>query len=64
MFVSISDGLIAAVGPADVIRAQFTEALFDEVIDASGMCILPGEIQSLLLVFLTARQQAEHHEQF
>lgn len=38
-----SDGLIKAVGPAETIRAQYAEALFDKVIDAAGMCVLPGE---------------------
>lgn len=40
-----SDGLIKAVGPAETIRAQYAEALFDKVIDAAGMCVLPGEHQ-------------------
>lgn len=38
-----SDGLIKAVGPAETIRAQFSEASFDQVIDATDMCVLPGE---------------------
>lgn len=37
------DGLIKAVGPADTIRAQFADVSFDKVIDAAGMCVLPGE---------------------
>ncbi|KAG7225563.1 hypothetical protein INR49_004969 [Caranx melampygus] len=37
-----SDGLIKAVGAAETIRAQFSGATFDEVIDATGMCVLPG----------------------
>lgn len=49
--VSYSDGLIAAVGPADVIRAQYDESCFDQVIDAAGMCVLPGELPSGLSVF-------------
>lgn len=42
---SSSDGLIKAVGPAEIIGAQYPEASFDKVIDASGMCVLPGEYQ-------------------
>ncbi|TKS90723.1 putative imidazolonepropionase [Collichthys lucidus] len=37
-----SDGLIKAVGPAEIIREQYSEASFDKVIDATGMCVLPG----------------------
>lgn len=47
-----SDGLIKAVGPADIISAQYSEASFDKVIDATGMCILPGEYQQLVSGFL------------
>uniref|UniRef100_A0A673HMR0 Probable imidazolonepropionase n=1 Tax=Sinocyclocheilus rhinocerous TaxID=307959 RepID=A0A673HMR0_9TELE len=35
------DGLIKAVGPADIIESQFKGAKFDSVLDASGMCVLP-----------------------
>lgn len=52
-----SDGLIKAVGPADVIREQYPEASFDKVIDATGMCVLPGECQSRCLANLTPVQQ-------
>ncbi|XP_070710149.1 probable imidazolonepropionase [Pempheris klunzingeri] len=41
-----SDGLIKAVGPADIIRSQFSEASFDKVIDATGMCVLPGLVDA------------------
>uniref|UniRef100_A0A146MVG2 Probable imidazolonepropionase n=1 Tax=Fundulus heteroclitus TaxID=8078 RepID=A0A146MVG2_FUNHE len=41
-----SDGLIKAVGPAETIRAQFSEASFDAVIDAAGMCVLPGLVDA------------------
>ncbi|CAI5636352.1 unnamed protein product [Oreochromis niloticus] len=41
-----SDGLIKAVGPAETIRAQYAEALFDKVIDAAGMCVLPGLVDA------------------
>lgn len=38
-----SDGLIKAVGSADIIESQFKGAKFDSVLDASGMCVLPGK---------------------
>ncbi|XP_039996852.1 probable imidazolonepropionase [Xiphias gladius] len=41
-----SDGLIKAVGPAETIRAQYSEATFDKVIDATGMCVLPGLVDA------------------
>ncbi|CAN9508480.1 unnamed protein product [Ophioblennius macclurei] len=41
-----SDGLIKAVGPADAIGSQFSEATFDTVIDATGMCVLPGLVDA------------------
>lgn len=37
------DGLIKAVGPAEAISLQYSGAAFDKVIDAKGMCVLPGE---------------------
>uniref|UniRef100_A0A2K5E798 Probable imidazolonepropionase n=1 Tax=Aotus nancymaae TaxID=37293 RepID=A0A2K5E798_AOTNA len=37
-----TDGLIKAIGPADVIRRQFSGETFEEIIDCSGKCILPG----------------------
>lgn len=40
------DGLIKAVGPADLIKAEYSEACFDEVIDATGMCVLPGLVDA------------------
>ncbi|KAG7244114.1 hypothetical protein INR49_004931 [Caranx melampygus] len=40
------DGLIKAVGAAETIRAQFSGATFDEVIDATGMCVLPGLVDA------------------
>ncbi|XP_025755386.1 putative imidazolonepropionase isoform X1 [Oreochromis niloticus] len=43
-----SDGLIKAVGPAETIRAQYAEALFDKVIDAAGMCVLPVLVSGLV----------------
>lgn len=45
-----SDGLIKAVGPAETIRALYSESSFDKVIDATGKCVLPGKYQ-LWLVF-------------
>ncbi|XP_051804046.1 probable imidazolonepropionase [Acanthochromis polyacanthus] len=41
-----NDGLIKAVGPAQTIRAQYSEASFDKVIDATGMCVLPGLVDA------------------
>ncbi|XP_038156140.1 probable imidazolonepropionase [Cyprinodon tularosa] len=40
------DGLIKAVGPAETIRARFSESSFDKVIDAAGMCVLPGLVDA------------------
>lgn len=36
------DGLIKAIGPADAIQKMFSEETFEERIDCSGKCILPG----------------------
>ncbi|MED6267600.1 putative imidazolonepropionase [Characodon lateralis] len=41
-----SDGLIRAVGPAETIRTQYSESSFDNVIDATGMCVLPGLVDA------------------
>nr|XP_020469288.1 probable imidazolonepropionase [Monopterus albus] len=41
-----SDGLIKAVGPAEIIRAQYSDASFQRVIDATGMCVLPGLVDA------------------
>ncbi|XP_022605419.1 probable imidazolonepropionase [Seriola dumerili] len=41
-----SDGLIKAAGPAETIRAQYAGATFDKVIDATGMCVLPGLVDA------------------
>lgn len=40
------DGLIKAVGPAETIRTQYPEVSFDKVIDATGMCVLPGLVDA------------------
>ncbi|XP_076015861.1 putative imidazolonepropionase [Genypterus blacodes] len=40
------DGLIKAVGPADAIRSQYAEASFDRVVDAEGMCVVPGLVDA------------------
>ncbi|KAJ8384350.1 hypothetical protein AAFF_G00206030 [Aldrovandia affinis] len=40
------DGLLKAVGPADSIGFQFRGAVFEKVIDASGMCVVPGLIDA------------------
>ncbi|XP_037317039.2 probable imidazolonepropionase [Pungitius pungitius] len=41
-----SDGLIEAVGPAEVLCAQYSDASFDHVIDATGMCVVPGLVDA------------------
>ncbi|KAF3705295.1 putative imidazolonepropionase [Channa argus] len=41
-----SDGLIKAVGPAETIGAQYSDASFKKVIDATGMCVLPGLVDA------------------
>ncbi|XP_006888629.1 PREDICTED: probable imidazolonepropionase [Elephantulus edwardii] len=41
-----ADGLIKAIGPADVIQRQFSEDTFEERIDCSGKCILPGLVDA------------------
>lgn len=54
MMISLSsDGLIKAVGPAETIRAQYAGASFDKVIDATGMCVLPGEYQLIGMLGFT-----------
>ncbi|MBN3299682.1 HUTI imidazolonepropionase, partial [Amia calva] len=40
------DGLLKAVGPADSIDSQFKAASFENIIDASGMCVIPGLIDA------------------
>ncbi|KAM4882269.1 putative imidazolonepropionase isoform 2-T2 [Thomomys bottae] len=41
-----TDGLIKAIGPADVIQRQFSEDTFEERIDCSGKCVLPGLVDA------------------
>ncbi|XP_077355487.1 putative imidazolonepropionase isoform X2 [Festucalex cinctus] len=41
-----SDGLIKAVGPADAIEREYMHASFNSVIDATGMCVLPGLVDA------------------
>ncbi|XP_029351315.1 putative imidazolonepropionase [Echeneis naucrates] len=41
-----SDGLIKAVGPSESIRSQHSGATFEKVIDATGMCVLPGLVDA------------------
>ncbi|NWT65925.1 HUTI imidazolonepropionase, partial [Prunella himalayana] len=43
------DGCIKAVGQADVIRNQFSEATFERIIDCSGKCVLPGRCIFLMI---------------
>uniref|UniRef100_A0A452HY19 Probable imidazolonepropionase n=1 Tax=Gopherus agassizii TaxID=38772 RepID=A0A452HY19_9SAUR len=40
------DGCIKAVGHADAIHQQFSEASFEKIIDCSGKCILPGLVDA------------------
>uniref|UniRef100_A0A8C3F561 Probable imidazolonepropionase n=1 Tax=Chrysemys picta bellii TaxID=8478 RepID=A0A8C3F561_CHRPI len=40
------DGCVKAVGHADAIRRQFSEASFEKIIDCSGKCILPGLVDA------------------
>ncbi|KAM8883897.1 putative imidazolonepropionase [Synchiropus picturatus] len=40
------NGLIRAVGPSDAISGQYPDASFDQVIDATGMCVLPGLVDA------------------
>ncbi|XP_057710714.1 probable imidazolonepropionase [Corythoichthys intestinalis] len=40
------EGLIEAVGPADAIASQYSRASFKRVIDATGMCVLPGLVDA------------------
>ncbi|KAK2859156.1 hypothetical protein Q5P01_003776 [Channa striata] len=40
------DGLIKAVGPAEAIWDRYSDASFDQVIDAAGMCVLPGLVDA------------------
>uniref|UniRef100_A0A4W2HWE4 Probable imidazolonepropionase n=2 Tax=Bos indicus x Bos taurus TaxID=30522 RepID=A0A4W2HWE4_BOBOX len=44
--VLIRDGFIKAIGPADAIQKQFSEETFEERIDCSGKCILPGLVDA------------------
>nr|XP_057923381.1 probable imidazolonepropionase [Doryrhamphus excisus] len=41
-----SDGLIEAVGAAPLIEAEYSGASFERVIDATGMCVLPGLVDA------------------
>ncbi|XP_020782364.1 probable imidazolonepropionase [Boleophthalmus pectinirostris] len=40
------DGRIEAIGSADTIKVKYSEASFDKVIDATGMCVLPGLVDA------------------
>ncbi|KAI1888042.1 hypothetical protein AGOR_G00180980 [Albula goreensis] len=40
------DGMLKVVGPADSIESQFKGATFDKVINAAGMCVIPGLIDA------------------
>uniref|UniRef100_A0A8D0XJW5 Probable imidazolonepropionase n=1 Tax=Sus scrofa TaxID=9823 RepID=A0A8D0XJW5_PIG len=41
-----TDGFLKAIGPADAIRELFAEDTFEERIDCSGKCILPGLVDA------------------
>ncbi|CAH7326869.1 probable imidazolonepropionase [Phodopus roborovskii] len=41
-----TDGFIKAIGPADVIQRQFSGETFEERIDCSGKCVLPGLVDA------------------
>ncbi|KAM9312658.1 putative imidazolonepropionase [Gastrophryne carolinensis] len=41
-----NDGFIKAIGPAETIRNQFSQAEFEMVIDCSGKCALPGFVDA------------------
>nr|XP_023995301.1 probable imidazolonepropionase [Salvelinus alpinus] len=41
-----SDGLIKDIGPASTIDFQYAGVLFDKVIDATGMCVIPGLVDA------------------
>ncbi|XP_035281945.1 probable imidazolonepropionase [Anguilla anguilla] len=41
-----NDGLLKAVGLADSIESRFEGASFEKVINASGMCVIPGLIDA------------------
>ncbi|XP_076967811.1 putative imidazolonepropionase [Tamandua tetradactyla] len=41
-----TDGFIEAIGPADAIQKQFSGETFEERIDCSGKCILPGLVDA------------------
>ncbi|KAM8978752.1 probable imidazolonepropionase isoform X1 [Sarcophilus harrisii] len=40
------DGCIKAIGPADAIRREFSKVSFEERINCSGKCILPGLVDA------------------
>ncbi|XP_027025119.1 probable imidazolonepropionase [Tachysurus fulvidraco] len=40
------NGLIEAVGPTAYIKYHYREAVFDKVLDATGMCVLPGLVDA------------------
>ncbi|XP_014063779.2 probable imidazolonepropionase [Salmo salar] len=41
-----SDGLIKDIGPASTIDFQYAGVSFDKVIDATGMCVVPGLVDA------------------
>uniref|UniRef100_A0A4W5NNM9 Probable imidazolonepropionase n=1 Tax=Hucho hucho TaxID=62062 RepID=A0A4W5NNM9_9TELE len=41
-----SDGLIKDIGPASTIDFQYAGVSFDKIIDATGMCVIPGLVDA------------------
>ncbi|KAM4748144.1 putative imidazolonepropionase isoform 2-T2 [Rhinophrynus dorsalis] len=41
-----NDGFIKAVGPTETIRNQFSQASFENIINCSGKCLLPGFVDA------------------
>ncbi|XP_075789803.1 putative imidazolonepropionase [Pelodiscus sinensis] len=41
-----TDGCVKAVGHADAIHQQFSDASFEKIIDCSGKCVLPGLVDA------------------
>uniref|UniRef100_A0A8K9WPR0 Probable imidazolonepropionase n=1 Tax=Oncorhynchus mykiss TaxID=8022 RepID=A0A8K9WPR0_ONCMY len=46
VYCSCSDGLIKDIGPASTIDFQYAGVSFDKVIDATGMCVIPGLVDA------------------
>ncbi|KAK7824921.1 hypothetical protein U0070_014127 [Myodes glareolus] len=57
-----SDGFIKAIGPADVIQRQFSGETFEERIDCSGKCVLPGAGALFRKTLERNEQCSEHYD--